>query len=82
MVQSPNVKKIEYELIGVCDGYFSLMDAYGSVRNDIRVLETDMNREITTIFQKTIKEVVDFNIIVVVIAAMGREAVKSYRIVK
>ena len=43
----PNVSRIDYQIVDVLDGYLSLMDDGGVVRNDIKVPGGDLGKEIT-----------------------------------
>ena len=45
-MQQPILTKTEYELIGIDDGFLSLMDKLGSVREDIELSSSDINCEI------------------------------------
>uniref|UniRef100_UPI00358E08D4 eukaryotic translation initiation factor 5A-1 n=1 Tax=Myxine glutinosa TaxID=7769 RepID=UPI00358E08D4 len=42
----PNVKRSDYMFLGVNDGFMSLMDEGGEVRQDIRLPEGDLGKEI------------------------------------
>ncbi|XP_051252374.1 eukaryotic translation initiation factor 5A-1 [Dicentrarchus labrax] len=44
----PNVTRKEYEVIGLTDGYLSLMDDNGGTREDLKVPDGDMGKEIET----------------------------------
>ncbi|XP_069753704.1 eukaryotic translation initiation factor 5A-1 [Narcine bancroftii] len=45
-VDVPNVKRNEYQLIGITDGYLSLMMDNGEVREDLKLAEGDLGKEI------------------------------------
>ncbi|XP_034508649.1 eukaryotic translation initiation factor 5A-1 [Ambystoma mexicanum] len=44
----PNIKRQDYQLIGICDGFLSLLTDSGDVRNDLRLPEGDLGKEIET----------------------------------
>ncbi|XP_078266690.1 eukaryotic translation initiation factor 5A-1-like [Rhinoraja longicauda] len=50
-VDVPNVKRIDYQLIGITDGYLSLMTDNGEVREDLKVAEGDLGKEILQKFE-------------------------------
>ncbi|XP_055501826.1 eukaryotic translation initiation factor 5A-1-like [Leucoraja erinacea] len=45
-VDVPTVKRNDYQLIGITDGYLSLMTDNGEVREDLKVAEGDLGKEI------------------------------------
>ncbi|KAI8895215.1 translation protein SH3-like domain-containing protein [Globomyces pollinis-pini] len=63
----PNVRKMEYPLLDIDDGFFSLMNEDGSTKDDVKVPENDLGNAITEAFHDG-KEV-----IVSVTTAMGQE---------
>uniref|UniRef100_A0A8C7MK63 Eukaryotic translation initiation factor 5A n=1 Tax=Oncorhynchus kisutch TaxID=8019 RepID=A0A8C7MK63_ONCKI len=44
----PNIKRLDYQLIGITDGYLSLLQDSGEVREDLKMPEGDMGKEIET----------------------------------
>ena len=48
----PKVTRTDYQVIDVNDGYISMMSETGDTRNDIKVPEGDMGKEITDKFEK------------------------------
>uniref|UniRef100_A0A8P4GIH0 Eukaryotic translation initiation factor 5A n=1 Tax=Dicentrarchus labrax TaxID=13489 RepID=A0A8P4GIH0_DICLA len=42
----PNIKRMDYQLIGITDGYLSLLQDSGEVREDLRIPEGDLGKEI------------------------------------
>ncbi|XP_035504386.1 eukaryotic translation initiation factor 5A-1 isoform X1 [Scophthalmus maximus] len=42
----PNIKRMEYQLIGIQEGYLSLLQDSGEVREDLKIPEGDLGREI------------------------------------
>ncbi|RUS88724.1 hypothetical protein EGW08_003539 [Elysia chlorotica] len=63
----PNVKRTDYQLLNITDGYLSLMDDAGEVRDDLKVPDTDIGKEIEDKFEK------DESIMVTVMKAMDEE---------
>ncbi|XP_051873817.1 eukaryotic translation initiation factor 5A-1-like [Pristis pectinata] len=45
-VEVPNVKRNDYQLIGITDGYLSLMTDNGEIREDLKLAEGDLGKEI------------------------------------
>ncbi|XP_077354972.1 eukaryotic translation initiation factor 5A-1 isoform X1 [Festucalex cinctus] len=42
----PNIKRVDYQLIGIQDGYLSLLQDSGEVREDLKIPEGDLGKEI------------------------------------
>ncbi|KAJ8342981.1 hypothetical protein SKAU_G00329090 [Synaphobranchus kaupii] len=42
----PNIKRIDYQLIGIQDGYLSLLQDSGEVREDLKIPEGELGKEI------------------------------------
>ncbi|KFO62590.1 IF5A1 factor, partial [Chloropsis hardwickii] len=42
----PNIKRNDFQLIGIQDGYLSLLQDSGEVREDLRLPEGELGREI------------------------------------
>uniref|UniRef100_A0A665WWX9 Eukaryotic translation initiation factor 5A n=1 Tax=Echeneis naucrates TaxID=173247 RepID=A0A665WWX9_ECHNA len=42
----PNIKRMDYQLIGIQDGYLSLLQDSGEVREDLKIPEGDLGKEI------------------------------------
>ncbi|OLY84415.1 Eukaryotic translation initiation factor 5A [Smittium mucronatum] len=72
-MEVPNVKRAEYSLINIDDGFLSLMDADGNMKDDNRLPEGELGDQITADFDSG-KE-----LNVTVLMAMGEEAVISYK---
>jgi len=68
-MEVPNVKRKEYQLIAVDDGYLSLMDENGETRDDLKVPEGEVGDEITAAVDA------DRDVMVTVLGACGEEAV-------
>lgn len=47
----PNIKRQDYQLIGICDNYLSLLTDTGDVRDDLKVPEGDLGKEIETRYE-------------------------------
>jgi len=67
----PNVKRIEYPLINIEEGYLSLMNSDGALKDDVKVPESDLGNQIKTDFEGG-KE-----LIITVVSAMGEEMAMS-----
>ncbi|OMJ16535.1 Eukaryotic translation initiation factor 5A [Smittium culicis] len=72
-MEVPNVKRAEYSLINIDDGFLSLMDADGNMKDDNRLPEGDLGDQLTADFDSG-KE-----LNVTVLMAMGEEAVISFK---
>ncbi|XP_077445762.1 eukaryotic translation initiation factor 5A-1 isoform X1 [Stigmatopora argus] len=64
----PNIKRVDYQLIGIQDGYLSLLQDSGEVREDLKIPEGDLGREIEN------KNEAGEEILVTVLNAMDEEA--------
>ncbi|XP_068611799.1 eukaryotic translation initiation factor 5A-1 [Brachionichthys hirsutus] len=42
----PNIKRMDYQLIGIKDGYLSLLQDSGDVREDLKIPEGDLGKDI------------------------------------
>ncbi|XP_053556485.1 eukaryotic translation initiation factor 5A-2 [Bombina bombina] len=47
----PNIKRNDYQLIGINDKYLSLLNDNGDVRNDLKLPEGDLGKEIESKFE-------------------------------
>lgn len=47
----PNVKRNDYQLIGITDGYLSLMTDSGEIREDLKLAEGELGKEILQRFE-------------------------------
>ena len=65
----PNVKRKDYQLIGVNDDFLSLMDDTGDMREDLKCPEDAVGEEIKNAVEK------DQEIMVTVLAACSEECV-------
>jgi translation initiation factor 5A len=69
----PNVTRTEYALINIDDGFLNLMLPDGTTKDDVKVPDDKMGKDIETAFEDG-KEVT-----VTIIAAMGEEACVSFK---
>ncbi|KAI9216314.1 eukaryotic translation initiation factor 5A-2 [Blastocladiella britannica] len=69
----PHVKRDEYQLINVDDGFMSLMTADGSTKDDVKVPEGELGKQIEADFEE------GKDLLVTVIAAMGEEAAITFK---
>ncbi|KAL6708024.1 translation initiation factor eIF5A [Coniothyrium glycines] len=65
----PNVRRQEYQLVDIDDGFLSLMSDDGSTKDDVKVPDGEVGDKITKLFTEEGK---DTNVIV--LTAMGEEA--------
>ncbi|XP_036377353.1 eukaryotic translation initiation factor 5A-1-like [Megalops cyprinoides] len=69
----PNVKKTELQLIGITEGYLSLLTDSGEVRDDLRLPEGDLGKEIESRFST------GEDVMVSMLSAMEEEAVVAIK---
>ncbi|KAG5368752.1 Eukaryotic translation initiation factor 5A [Yarrowia sp. C11] len=72
-MEVPNVKREEFQLIDIDDGFLSLFTSDGSTKDDVPLPEGEIGDKIQTEFDE------GKDLIVTVISAMGEEAVISYK---
>ncbi|XP_030623078.1 eukaryotic translation initiation factor 5A-1 [Chanos chanos] len=63
----PNIKRTDLQLVDISDGFLSLMNDNGDVREDLRVPEGDLGKEIQN------KHAAGEDMLITVISAMGEE---------
>ncbi|KAF5376034.1 hypothetical protein D9615_007765 [Tricholomella constricta] len=63
----PNVSRYEYQLVNIDEGYLNLMNNDGVPKDDVRVPEGDLGKEIQTGFDE------GKDLLVTIISAMGEE---------
>lgn len=68
-IKSPIVKRVEYQLSCIQDGYLELMDNDCNEKNDVRVPEGEHGDKITELYDQ------DKAVIVTILSAMGDEMV-------
>jgi translation initiation factor 5A len=69
----PNVRKTEYPLLDIDDGYMSLMNDDGSSKDDVKIPEGDLGKQIMEGFESG-KE-----LLVTVVTAMGEEHCLAFK---
>jgi translation initiation factor 5A len=69
----PNVKRTEYQLVNVDDGFLNLMDGDGNSKDDVKVPEGDLGKQISEGFEE------GKDLLVTVVAAMGEEQAMSFK---
>ncbi|SCU97173.1 LADA_0H04896g1_1 [Lachancea dasiensis] len=67
----PNVKRTEYQLLDIDDGFLSLMTADGDTKDDVRTPDGDIGEQIQSGFDE------GKDLMVTIISAMGEEAAIS-----
>nr|ACO14639.1 Eukaryotic translation initiation factor 5A [Caligus clemensi] len=70
----PNVKRKDYQLLDIDDGYLSLMDDTGATRDDLRVPTGEIGDEINSAIEE------GRDILCTVLSACGEEAVIATKI--
>ncbi|KAL2097528.1 hypothetical protein ACEWY4_006735 [Coilia grayii] len=63
----PNIKRVDYQLVNISDGFLTLMKDNGDLREDLRLPEGDLGKEIESKFEAT------EDIMISVLSAMGEE---------
>ncbi|WVQ76742.1 eukaryotic translation initiation factor 5A [Cryptococcus sp. DSM 104548] len=69
----PNVTRREYQLLDIQDEFLNLMDADGNSKDDVKVPDTDVGKEIAADFEA------GKDLMVTIIAAMDEELAISYK---
>ncbi|KAI8495153.1 hypothetical protein Bbelb_271390 [Branchiostoma belcheri] len=70
----PKVNRKEYQLIDVANGFLSLMDDSGDTRDDIKLPDGDLGKEISTCIADE-----DYDYLVCVLKACGEEMAVSLK---
>ncbi|KAK5580871.1 hypothetical protein RB653_000895 [Dictyostelium firmibasis] len=73
-IDVPNVSRKEYTVMDIQDGYLSLLDASGEVKEDLPLPEDDIGKEIEQILKDGKEPLVS------VISALGKEGVVSVKV--
>ncbi|TXT15910.1 hypothetical protein VHUM_00413 [Vanrija humicola] len=68
----PNVRRTEYQLLDIPDGFLSLMDGDGNSKDDVKVPDSDIGKEIEAAFEE------GKDLMVTIISAMGEEQAISW----
>jgi translation initiation factor 5A len=69
----PNVKRSEYQLVNIDDGFLNLMDDQGNSKDDVKVPDNDLGKQIEADFEA------GKDLLVTIQAAMKEEAAISYK---
>ncbi|KAG8006152.1 Eukaryotic translation initiation factor 5A-1 [Nibea albiflora] len=69
----PNIKRMDYQLIGIQDGYLSLLQENGDVREDLKIPEGELGKEIESKYEG------QEEIVVTVLSAMEEEAAIGFK---
>jgi translation initiation factor 5A len=69
----PNVKRSEYQLVNIDDGFLNLMDDNGTSKDDVKVPDNELGEKIQEDFDA------GKDLMVTIQAAMGEEAAISYK---
>ncbi|KAF3311004.1 Eukaryotic translation initiation factor 5A [Orbilia oligospora] len=69
----PHVVRNEYQLIDIDDGYLNLMTSDGSPKDDVKLPEGDLGKEIQTAFDE------GRDLIVTIVSSMGEEQALAYK---
>jgi len=73
-MEVPNVKRKDYQLIGMDDDFLSMMDDTGDTREDLKRPEDDVGQEIKNAIDN------ETDILVTVLAACGEECVIATKV--
>jgi len=69
----PNVYRNEYQLVNIDDGFLNLMTQDGSSKDDVRLPEGDIGKDIQAAFDE------GKDLLVTIVSAMGEEQALSYK---
>jgi len=69
----PNVSRQEYQLVNIDDGFLNLMTQDGASKDDVKVPEGDLGKQINEGFDD------GKDLLVTIISAMGEEAAMSFK---
>ncbi|EJU00219.1 eukaryotic translation initiation factor 5A-2 [Dacryopinax primogenitus] len=69
----PNVKRDEYALVNIDEGFLNLMLQDGTPKDDVKVPEGDLGKEIQSKFDEGAE------LLVTIVSAMGEEQAISYK---
>lgn len=72
-MEVPNVRREEYQLIDIDDGFLSLMSPDGSTKDDVKVPEGELGSQIESDFDD------GKDLLVTILIAMGEEAAISHK---
>ncbi|KAK6904130.1 eukaryotic translation initiation factor 5A [Kwoniella mangroviensis CBS 10435] len=69
----PNVKRQEFQLLDIQDGFLNLMDADGNSKDDVKVPDSEVGQQIESDFEA------GKDLMVTIISAMDEEQAISYK---
>ena len=69
----PNVKRDEYQLVNIDEDFLNLMTSDGTPKDDVKVPEGDLGKEITEAFES------GKDVLVTIVSAMGEEQAISWK---
>ncbi|KZT23045.1 eukaryotic translation initiation factor 5A [Neolentinus lepideus HHB14362 ss-1] len=69
----PNVSRTEYQLVNIDDGFLNLMTQDGTPKDDVKLPEGDLGKQIQTAFDD------GGDLLVTIVSAMGEEAAISFK---
>ncbi|KIM41705.1 hypothetical protein M413DRAFT_444946 [Hebeloma cylindrosporum] len=69
----PNVSRNEFQLVNIDDGFLNLMNADGAAKDDVKVPEGDLGKDIQAAFDD------GKDLLVTIISAMGEEQAISWK---
>ncbi|KAG8996374.1 Eukaryotic translation initiation factor 5A [Tulasnella sp. JGI-2019a] len=69
----PNVKRVEYQLVNIDDGFLNLMSGEGASKDDVKVPGDELGQKIQGDFDA------GKDLLVTIISAMGEEQAISYK---
>ncbi|PVF96397.1 putative HYP2-translation initiation factor eIF5A.1 [Serendipita vermifera] len=69
----PNVKRDEYQLVNIDDGFLNLMLPDGNSKDDVKVPEGDLGTQIQAAFDE------GKDLLVTIVSAMGEEQAMSFK---
>ncbi|TKS92756.1 Eukaryotic translation initiation factor 5A-1 [Collichthys lucidus] len=69
----PKIERMDYSLIGINDGYLSLLQENGDLRDDLKVPEGELGKEIQSKYEGLEQ------VIVTILSAMDEEAAIGYK---
>jgi len=69
----PNIKRIEFTLVNIDDGFLNLLDGDSNQKDDVKIPEGELGNKMEADFDE------GKDLLVTVIAAMGEEAAISYK---
>ncbi|KAJ3500357.1 hypothetical protein NLJ89_g9835 [Agrocybe chaxingu] len=69
----PNVRREEYQLVNIDDGFLNLMTTDGTAKDDVRVPDGDIGKDIQAGFDE------GKDLLVTIISAMGEEQAISFK---